>query len=120
MTQGVRTRGRGWVASIAGMVLLCGAAAIVLTVIASELQSRADSYFSQPIFASEGPIDIDQAEFDSYNNLLIAATNLMAVAIPLLFCTLAAGAVLLAVLGYRFDRRRARARTAQAEATAAS
>lgn len=114
------TGGRGWVTAIAVVVVLCASGAVVLTLVASELVARAEAYFAQFDFASGFPGEIDEVEFKIYNDLYVTASNLMSVANPLLFCTFGAVAVLLAVLAHRFDERGSRARTRQAEATAAS
>jgi hypothetical protein len=95
--------GRGWVAGIAGIVVLSAAAAMVLLVTGSQLLARADAYFAQFDFSSSSPIEIDQPEYDRYVVISSQGYNLAAAASPFLLCAVAAGCILLAVLAHRYD-----------------
>ena len=100
---------------------MCAGAAVVLITVGAGMLARADAYFSGFDFATAGAVEIDQKEFDSYNDLSVLGSNLIAVATPLLLCTVCGVVILLAVLAQRRERLpEPIAEFDQADATAAS
>jgi hypothetical protein len=96
---------RGWVAGLPVVVVMCAVGALILTGGASSLLLEADTYFSGIDFATAGPVEIDQAEFDVYNYLAVLANTLMGVVGPLITCALAGLMAWLAVLAWRRSER---------------
>jgi hypothetical protein len=95
------SRGRAWIAGLAGITVLSAAAAVVLLAIGSAMTAEADAYFSQYDFSQA--VEIDEDEFQLYNGLYIRGNALAATTEPLLFCTIAGIVILLAVLAARRD-----------------